>query len=90
MQQTFNGLGVTSGVRVKLDVGDTNDDLHIHLRLREKKWWSGGVQGFMGKDADTQMGLSGGAVGGAWLPSFYLIALSPFTVSLTELPLNHI
>lgn len=71
VQETFNGLGVSSGVRVTLDVGDTKDDLHVHVNLREKKWWSGGVEGFMGNNADSKMGLGGGVVSGRHFVSLF-------------------
>ena len=62
VQQTFNDLRVTSGVKIKLDSGDGDQDLHVHITLREKRWWDGGIQGFLGNDPDARVGLGGGVV----------------------------
>lgn len=85
MQQTFNDLSVTSGVNVKLDVGDSDKDLHVHVTLNEKRWWSGGVQGFMGNDPDAKVGLGGGVVrfhSMFYQSSFFLTSSSRFLLVL--------
>ncbi|XP_067936840.1 sorting and assembly machinery component 50 homolog B-like [Watersipora subatra] len=61
VQATFNNLGVTKGVGLKLDVSDDGSEgLFVHVNLVEKKRWAGAVKGFMGNDADAKIGIGGG------------------------------